>query len=70
MIDAVLPEFLKPREAADILRVSVRFLDRCRVQGGGPAYFKFANRVVYSLADLAEWAAARRYRNTAETGVY
>ena len=68
--DAVLPEFLRPREAAAILRVSGRFLDRCRIRGGGPAYFNFANRIVYARGDLAEWAAARRYRHTAETGEY
>ena len=68
--DAVLREFIRPREAAAILRVSVRFLDRCRVRGGGPAYFNFGNRIVYARGDLAGWAAARRYRHTAETGEF
>ena len=68
--DAVLPEFVRPREAAAILRLSVRFLDRCRMHGGGPAHFNFGNRTVYARSDLAEWAAARRYRSTAETGEF
>lgn len=69
-VDAVLPEFVRPREAAAILRLSVRFLDRCRMHGGGPAYYNFGNRIVYALGDLGVWAAARRYRNTAETGEF
>lgn len=65
--DAVLPEFVRPREAAGLLRMSERSFKRCRAEGAGPVHYKFANRTVYALADLAEWAAARRYRSTAET---
>ena len=36
-----LLEFLRPREAAAILRLSVRTLDDYRITGGGPAYFVF-----------------------------
>ena len=66
VLDAVLPEFLRPREAAAILHVSTRSLDRYRTRGGGPAYYMFGNSVVYALADLADWVAARRYRNTSQ----
>ena len=65
--DAVLPEFLRPREAASLLRISERSFKRCRAEGAGPVHYKFANRTVYALANLAEWVAARRYRSTAET---
>ena len=64
VLDAVLPEFLKPGEAAAILRLSRRSLDRYRITGGGPTYYMFGIAVVYALADLADWAAARRYRIT------
>ena len=69
-IDAVLPEFVRPREAAAILRLSDKTLVRLRASGEGPACFMFGDRFVYALADLATWAAARRYRNTAETGEF
>ena len=62
---AVVPEFLRPREAAAILRLSVRTLDGYRTTGGGPAYFVFTKRITYTRTDLAKWAAARRCRNTA-----
>ena len=68
VLDPVLPEFLKPCTAAAILRVSTRSLDRYRKRGGGPAYFVFGSTVVYALADLADWAAARRIRNTSQVG--
>ena len=62
---AVLPEFLRSREAAVILRLSVRTLDDYRSKGGGPAYFVFGNHVAYARTDLAKWAAARRSWTTA-----
>ena len=65
--DAILPEFLRPREAAGMLRMSEQSFKRWRAEGAGPVHYKFPNRTVYALADLAEWAAARRYRSTAET---
>ena len=65
--DAVLPEFVRPREAAGLLRMSEPSFKRYRAEGAGPVHYKFGNRTVYALADLAEWAAARRYRSTAET---
>ena len=69
LLDAVLPEFLRPGEAAAMLRLNKRTLDRYRIIGGGPAYYKFGTAVVYALADLADWAAARRYRITSRTDV-
>ena len=65
--DAVLPEFVRSREAAGLFRMSEPSFKRYRAEGAGPVHYKFANRTVYALADLAEWAAARRYRSTAET---
>ena len=64
--EAILLDFVRPREAAAMLRLSVRTLEGYRFMGIGPAYYRFANRAVYSRADLARWAAARRYRTTAE----
>ncbi len=65
--EPVLPEFLRPKEAAGMLRMSEQSFKRCLADGTGPVRYKFGNRTVYGLADLAEWAAARRFRTTAET---
>ena len=64
---ATLFEFLRPREAAALLRLSVRTLDGYWSMGIGPAYYRFGNRaVIYARGDLAQWAATWRYRTTAE----
>ena len=64
--DRALLDLVMSREAAALLRLSVRTLEGYRFVGIGPAYFRFANRTFYARGDLARWAAARRYRTTAE----
>ncbi len=57
---AVGNRFLRPREAAEILGVSPRTLDRRRSRGLGPAYYKFGSAVRYRLSDLNAWAGTRQ----------
>lgn len=52
--------FLRPREAAEILGLSPRALDRWRSRGLGPAYYKFGSAVRYRLSDLNAWAGSRQ----------
>ena len=66
-LDAVLPEFLRVSEAAATLRLHSRTLDRYRTTGGGPACYMFGTAVVCALADLADSAAARRYRISSQS---
>ena len=56
--------FLSTREAAELLTLSSRTLDRYRVHGGGPAFVRLGGRVRYTRADLLEWALARREEGT------
>jgi predicted DNA-binding transcriptional regulator AlpA len=56
---------LKVTEAAEHLRLSKSTLDKLRVYGGGPAYFKLGRTVVYSINDLENWMASRRRESTA-----
>lgn len=58
---------LSVTEAASYLGVSKSWLDKHRVNGGGPAYLKIGRRVVYDPNDLEEFAAGRRHRNTSES---
>ncbi len=58
--------FLSTREAAALLNLSPRTLDRMRTSGNGPAYHKFANKVAYARADLLAWAWARRHEENLE----
>lgn len=43
-----------------ILDLSVATLRKYRMNGGGPAYFKFNRAVRYRVSDLLEWAESRR----------
>ena len=58
--------YLSTREAADLLGLSPRTLDRYRVQGAGPTFHKFGNRVRYTRADLEAWAAGQRRSSTSD----
>ena len=55
--------FVTEREAAKFLGISVRSIQRWRVEpppGGGPKFFKLGvKRVKYRLSDLTLWAEGR-----------
>jgi hypothetical protein len=62
-------EFLTAAEAAAFLRLSTVTLGRWRIEGQGPLYRKFGRRVLYSHADLIEWADSQSRRSTSEQPV-
>jgi predicted DNA-binding transcriptional regulator AlpA len=59
-------EFLTQIEAAKVLRISPRTLERSRVDGSGPSFVKAGRRVLYRRADIDSWAAERTFRSTSE----
>lgn len=65
---AANPEFLTTVEAAGLLRLSPRTLEKQRVLGGGPRFRKFGARVVYALADLRAWADDNTFGMTSDPG--
>ena len=58
---------LSVREAAQCLGLSVSTLNKLRVFGGGPTFFKLGRRVVYDRADLDAWMDARRRQSTSQS---
>ena len=58
--------WLRVASAADHLGIGVGTLNKLRVWGGGPAYSKLGATVVYDVADLDAWAAARKVRSTSQ----
>ena len=54
------------REAAEVLRLSERTLERMRLTGLGPAFVKAGRRVLYRQADLETWVAAQLRVSTSE----
>lgn len=62
--------YLVASEAATLLRLSKRTLERMRVEGTGPRYMKAGPgkraRVLYRQADLISWVEARTFSSTSE----
>ncbi len=60
---------LRPPAAAEYLGLSASTLAKMRLRGDGPIYAKAGPRVVvYDLADLESWLAARKHTSTSDTG--
>jgi hypothetical protein len=59
-------ELLTTGQAAQRLGVSISYLNKLRLYGGGPVFVKIGAKVVYDPADLAEWIDARKHRSTSE----
>jgi len=57
---------LTQTQAAALLNLSPRTLEKYRVIGGGPKFRKYGTRVRYTLADLNEWSAARTCESTSD----
>ena len=60
--------YLTNSEAAAVLRLSPRTLEKLRVNGGGPRFRKFGSRVIYAREDLETWANARVCASTSDPG--
>ena len=58
--------WLRVREAAAHLNVSVGALNKLRCTGGGPKFAKLGAVVVYDVDDLDLWAIERKVRSTSE----
>ncbi|MGE0735301.1 MAG: helix-turn-helix transcriptional regulator [Alphaproteobacteria bacterium] len=57
---------INTRDAARYLGLSARTLEKLRVTGGGPPYFKALRRVVYEISALDQWLAPRVRRSTSD----
>lgn len=51
-------------EASRITNLSVSSLNKYRVSGDGPRFFKLGRRVVYDIDDVESWIAERRRSST------
>ena len=62
--------FLTTVEAAKLLRISRRTLERMRVDGTGPRYLKVGpgkrSRVLYRQSELLTWLEQHAYGSTSE----
>jgi predicted DNA-binding transcriptional regulator AlpA len=61
---------LRTDEAAKLVGLSRRTLEKHRTYGTGPVYRKLGGRVVYAVADLQVWADRGLKTSTSDPGVY
>lgn len=59
-------QFLTQSEAAEVLTVSQRSLERWRVTGEGPKFIRIGRRIIYDMDDLIDHARERKFRSTSE----
>ncbi|BCH21610.1 helix-turn-helix transcriptional regulator [Mesorhizobium sp. L-8-3] len=64
--DSNWPRFVRTPEAARLLDLSPRTLEKHRCDGTGPIFHKLGGRVVYAVSDLHAWVAASARRSTSE----
>ena len=60
------PRFVRTVEAARLLGLSPRTLEKHRCDGTGPIYRKLGGRVVYTVTDLQAWIDAAARLSTSE----
>ena len=60
------PRYLRTPEAARLLGLSGRTLEKHRTYGTGPRYSKIGGRVVYAIDDLQAWVARGGKRSTSD----
>lgn len=61
-----LPALLTQREVAEYLHKSEAWLERARVEGGGPKFIKCGRAVRYRADDLQAWMENNARQSTAE----
>ena len=59
---------LNTEEAAYLLGLSPRTLERFRVHGGGPEFVKLGRSVRYMASALQQWLQSRRRTSTSDDG--
>ena len=58
--------YLNQDAAGAFLGLSVRTLERFRVNGRGPKYLKLGRRIAYARDDLTAWADSQRRSSTSD----
>jgi predicted DNA-binding transcriptional regulator AlpA len=61
--------FMSSDDAANLLGLSPRTLERFRLEGRGPKFFKFGRVVRYRRSMTLDWAAAQLRTSTSDPGL-
>ena len=63
-----MTQLINEREAANLLRLSVKCLQGWRVRSGGPRFVKLGRSVRYAMADLEAFVQEAVRRSTSDPG--
>lgn len=67
MINSVMR--LRTPAAAEYVGLAASTLEKFRLTGSGPAYYKSGPKiVVYEVKDLDDWLRSRRHMSTSDSG--
>ena len=66
---AGLQRYLRTPDAARLVGLSIRTLEKHRIYGTGPRYAKLGGRVVYRLEDLQAWVESGAKASTSDPGL-
>ena len=62
-----MKRILRTPKAAEYLGISESWLEKKRLEGGGPPYIKLGHRAVgYDIDDLDRWLESRRVASTSD----
>jgi hypothetical protein len=59
-------EYIDEDELATRYLIPARTAQRWRSTGQGPSYVRLGRRVIYRVADIERWLAARTYKSLAD----
>lgn len=62
----IATRYVRTHEAARLLGISPRTLEKYRCHGSGPTFRKLGGRVVYAIDDLEAWADQAACRSTSD----
>lgn len=62
------PEYLRTPELAKRLKVSARFLEKGRLSGQTPPFFKIGGVVIYHWPTVEKWLAEHERASTSDPG--
>jgi hypothetical protein len=63
------PEYLSTKQAAGRYGLSISWLTKLRVYGGGPPYIKIGRRCLYEPATFEGWLGSHRRTSTSEANL-
>jgi hypothetical protein len=65
-VDYTSKAVLTEKEASQLFQISASFLQKKRIYGGGPSYYKVGVRVYYKREELEQWLTGTKHCSTAE----